>query len=83
MLTGYPACASRPNVLCKFSRRRRREEDGLRILQRYLLREMTVDFLGVTVVATAVMLVNTVGEVLARASALGTDMPPLAHADVA
>jgi lipopolysaccharide export system permease protein len=42
----------------------------LRILQRYLLREMTVDFLGVTVVATAVMLVNTVGEVLARAAEL-------------
>jgi lipopolysaccharide export system permease protein len=42
----------------------------LRILQRYLLREMTVDFLGVTVVAAAVMLVNTIGEVLARAAEL-------------
>jgi lipopolysaccharide export system permease protein len=42
----------------------------LRILQRYLLREMTLDFLGVTVVAAAVMLVNTIGEVLARAAEL-------------
>jgi lipopolysaccharide export system permease protein len=42
----------------------------LRILQRYLFTEMTVDFIGVTVVATAVMLVNTVGEVLARAAEL-------------
>jgi len=46
------------------------DEDRLRILQRYLLREMTVDFLGVTVVAAAVMLVNTIGEVLARAAEL-------------
>ncbi len=42
----------------------------MRILQRYLLWEMTVDFLGVTVVAAAVMLVNTIGEVLARAAEL-------------
>ncbi|HEX4025450.1 MAG TPA: LPS export ABC transporter permease LptF [Steroidobacteraceae bacterium] len=42
----------------------------MRILQRYLLREMTLDFLGVTVVAAAVMLVNTIGEVLARAAEL-------------
>lgn len=42
----------------------------MRILQRYLLREMTINFLGVTVVASAVMIVNTIGEVLARAAQL-------------
>lgn len=42
----------------------------MRILQRYLLREMTIAFVGVTVVASAVMLVNTVGEVLSRAAEL-------------
>ena len=42
----------------------------MRILQRYLLREMTVDFLGVTVVAFAILLVNQVGTVLARAAQL-------------
>ena len=42
----------------------------MRILQRYLLKEMTVDFVGVTAVATAVMLVNAVGVVLARAAEL-------------
>ncbi|MGH8143941.1 MAG: LPS export ABC transporter permease LptF [Steroidobacteraceae bacterium] len=54
----------------KCSPRRRKEEDRLRILQRYLLREMTLDFLGVTVVAAAVMLAYTSGEVLARAAEL-------------
>jgi len=42
----------------------------LRILQRYLLKEMTINFVGVTVVASAVMIVNTIGEVLARAAQL-------------
>jgi lipopolysaccharide export system permease protein len=42
----------------------------LRILQRYLLREMTWNFVGVTTVAAAVMLVNTIGQVLARAAEL-------------
>jgi lipopolysaccharide export system permease protein len=42
----------------------------LRILQRYLLREMTIAFLGVTVIASAVMIVNTIGEVLTRAAEL-------------
>ncbi|HTW74298.1 MAG TPA: LPS export ABC transporter permease LptF [Steroidobacteraceae bacterium] len=42
----------------------------MRILQRYLLREMTVDFLGVTAVASAVMVVNTIGAVLTRAAEL-------------
>lgn len=42
----------------------------MRILQRYLLKEMTINFVGVTVVASAVMIVNTIGEVLARAAQL-------------
>jgi lipopolysaccharide export system permease protein len=42
----------------------------LRILQRYLLREMTVNFLGVTVVLFAILFVNQVGTVLARAAQL-------------
>jgi lipopolysaccharide export system permease protein len=42
----------------------------LRILQRYLLHEMTVNFLGVTLVALALLLVNQVGSVLARAAQL-------------
>jgi len=42
----------------------------LRILQRYLLWEMTVNFLGVTLVALALLLVNQVGSVLARAAQL-------------
>jgi lipopolysaccharide export system permease protein len=42
----------------------------LRILQRYMLREMTVNFLGVTLVALALLLVNQVGSVLARAAQL-------------
>jgi lipopolysaccharide export system permease protein len=42
----------------------------LRILQRYLLREMTVDFIGVTAVIFAILLVNQVGTVLARAATL-------------
>jgi lipopolysaccharide export system permease protein len=42
----------------------------LTILQRYLLREMTIAFLGVTLVAAAVMIVNTIGQVLARAAEL-------------
>jgi len=42
----------------------------LRILQRYLLWEMTVNFVGVTLVALALLLVNQVGSVLARAAQL-------------
>jgi lipopolysaccharide export system permease protein len=42
----------------------------LRILQRYMLREMTVDFLAVTAVTFAILLVNQVGTVLARAAQL-------------
>jgi lipopolysaccharide export system permease protein len=42
----------------------------LRILQRYMLREMTVNFIGVTLVALALLLVNQVGAVLARAAQL-------------
>jgi lipopolysaccharide export system permease protein len=42
----------------------------LRILQRYILREMTVNFLGVTVVLFAILFVNQVGAVLARAAQL-------------
>jgi lipopolysaccharide export system permease protein len=42
----------------------------LRILQRYMLREMTVNFLGVTMGALALLLVNQVGSVLARAAQL-------------
>jgi lipopolysaccharide export system permease protein len=42
----------------------------LRILQRYILREMTVNFLGVTVVLFAILFVNQVGTVLARAAQL-------------
>jgi lipopolysaccharide export system permease protein len=42
----------------------------LRILQRYLLREMTVNFLGVTLVLFAILFVNQVGTVLARAAQL-------------
>ncbi len=42
----------------------------MRILQRYLLWEMTVNFVGVTLVALALLLVNQVGSVLARAAQL-------------
>jgi lipopolysaccharide export system permease protein len=42
----------------------------LRILQRYMLWEMTVNFLGVTVVLFAILFVNQVGTVLARAAQL-------------
>jgi lipopolysaccharide export system permease protein len=42
----------------------------LQILQRYLLREMTVNFLAVTVVMFAILFVNQVGVVLARAAQL-------------
>jgi lipopolysaccharide export system permease protein len=42
----------------------------LRILQRYMLWEMTVNFVGVTVVLFAMLLVNQVGAVLARAAQL-------------
>jgi len=42
----------------------------LRILQRYLLREMTVDFIAVTAVTFAILLVYEVGTVLARAAQL-------------
>jgi lipopolysaccharide export system permease protein len=42
----------------------------LRILQRYMLREMTANFVGVTLVALALLLVNQVGAVLARAAQL-------------
>jgi lipopolysaccharide export system permease protein len=42
----------------------------LRILQRYMLWEMTVNFLGVTFIALALLLVNQVGTVLARAALL-------------
>jgi len=42
----------------------------LRILQRYLLREMTLSFLGVTLVLFAILLINQVGAVLARAAQL-------------
>ena len=42
----------------------------MRILQRYLLREMTLNFLGVTVVLFAILFVNQVGTVLARAAQL-------------
>src|SRR5690348_3558924 len=52
------------------SRTERREGSVLRILQRYLLREMTVDFIGVTAVIFAILLVDQVGTVLARAAQL-------------
>jgi len=42
----------------------------LRILQRYMLWEMTVNFIGVTLIAFALLLVNQVGSVLARAAQL-------------
>jgi lipopolysaccharide export system permease protein len=42
----------------------------LQILQRYLLREMTVNFLGVTLVLFAILFINQVGTVLARAAQL-------------
>ena len=42
----------------------------MRILQRYLLWEMTVNFVGVTLIAFALLLVNQVGSVLARAAQL-------------
>jgi lipopolysaccharide export system permease protein len=46
------------------------DEDPLRILQRYMLWEMTVNFIGVTVIAFALLLVNQIGSVLARAAQL-------------
>jgi lipopolysaccharide export system permease protein len=42
----------------------------LRILQRYLLRELSVNFIGVTAVLFAILFVNQVGTVLARAAQL-------------
>jgi lipopolysaccharide export system permease protein len=42
----------------------------LRILQRYMLWEMIVNFTGVTLIAFALLLVNQVGSVLARAAQL-------------
>ncbi|HEY1726594.1 MAG TPA: LPS export ABC transporter permease LptF [Steroidobacteraceae bacterium] len=42
----------------------------MRILQRYMLWEMTVNFAGVTSIALALLLVNQVGAVLARAAQL-------------
>lgn len=42
----------------------------MRILQRYLLREMTLSFLGVTLVLFAILFINQVGAVLARAAQL-------------
>jgi lipopolysaccharide export system permease protein len=42
----------------------------VRILQRYLLREMTLNFVGVTVLLFAILFVNQVGSVLARAAHL-------------
>lgn len=42
----------------------------MRILQRYLLREMTLSFAGVTLVLFAILLINQVGAVLARAAQL-------------
>ncbi|HEY6453372.1 MAG TPA: LPS export ABC transporter permease LptF [Steroidobacteraceae bacterium] len=42
----------------------------MQILQRYLLREMTVNFFGVTAVLFAILFVNQVGVVLARAAQL-------------
>ncbi len=42
----------------------------MRILQRYLLREMTLNFVGVTVLLFAILFVNQVGSVLARAAQL-------------
>lgn len=42
----------------------------MRILQRYLLREMSANFIGVTAVLLAMLIVNVVGTVLARAAEL-------------
>jgi len=42
----------------------------LQLLQRYMLREMTVNFLGVTLVLFAILFINQVGTVLARAAQL-------------
>jgi lipopolysaccharide export system permease protein len=42
----------------------------VQILQRYLLREMTGSFLGVTLVLFAILFINQVGSVLARAAQL-------------
>src|SRR5579863_8129882 len=54
----------------KCSRSQASDEGLLRILQRYMLREMTVNFFGVTVVLFAILFVNQVGTVLARAAQL-------------
>jgi lipopolysaccharide export system permease protein len=58
-------------MICRqCSRSRLEEESPLRILQRYLLREMSVNFIGVTLVMFAILFVNQVGVVLARAAQL-------------
>lgn len=57
-------------VARKCSRSQASDEGLLRILQRYMLREMTVNFFGVTVVLFAILFVNQVGTVLARAAQL-------------
>jgi lipopolysaccharide export system permease protein len=57
-------------VAWKCSRSEALDEGLLRILQRYILREMIVNFFGVTVVLFAILFVNQVGAVLARAAQL-------------
>jgi len=69
-MTRYAGLCAAAIVRCKCSRSRLEDEGPLRILQRYMLWEMTVNFLGVTFIALALLLVNQVGTVLARAAQL-------------
>src|ERR1017187_4687183 len=68
--TRYACLRAAATDWCKCSPSRLEDEDPLRILQRYMLWEMTVNFIGVTLIAFALLLVNQVGAVLARAAQL-------------
>src|ERR1039457_4044147 len=68
--TRYACLRAAATDWCKCSPSRLEDEDPLRILQRYMLWEMTVNFIGVTLIAFALLLVNQVGVVLARAAQL-------------
>src|SRR5580704_15948611 len=69
-MTRYAGLRAAAIVRCKCSRSRLKDKGPLRILQRYMLWEMTVNFLGGTFIALGLLLVNQVGTVLARAAQL-------------
>jgi lipopolysaccharide export system permease protein len=70
VVTRYAGLRTAATIRDKCSRSRLEDEEPLRILQRYMLWEMIVNFIGVTLIAFALLLVNQVGAVLARAAQL-------------